>query len=643
MPKWDEKLLPDQKLAAGHYGSHARLLAGPGTGKTTVLASRVIYLVDEQGVDPASILALTFTRFAARELFDRFDKALGSEVADQLAVSTLHSFALRQLLKNSGRLDSLPQPLRIVSRWERRFIVDDDIKRLLKIDQSTVQELFRWLASDWNTTKADDGNSASRAPDAKFIGTWQLHRAIYGYTLLDELVYQLKRGLENYGDFDIGGPWEHVLVDEYQDLNKCDIGVIHQLESRGAEIYGSGDDDQSIYSFRMAYPDGIRNFLQEYQPSSPFNLGICVRCRQKIVDISDFVASLDTDRVEKPKLTALDQSEPGDVHLLSFSDNETESTAIVRLCSSLLSKQQIEAKEILILVRSDRYGIYSKPLVEALTAAGIAVNQSTGGIDVDRSDAWAEIWALLRLTTEITDSLAWRALLQLRKNDVGTATIQAIETLAKSKNTTFSSAMREIEADESLITKGNKVATDVKAIDIIISGSRATLLSNPDTAGIINVIDSFESTLRDREDKDEVVGWIKVQASDSESTNMEELVDFIESQLVDLGPPEDTDGVSVMTMHKAKGLTATAVIIAGVEDEILPMRDDEKDSIDDDRRLLYVSLTRARNHLFMTFVGRRYGSQMRSGRTLKAPRTLTRFLRDSPVRPESGIDFINSM
>ncbi len=129
VPAWDDDLPPDQRAAAAHFGSHARLLAGPGTGKTWTLTKRILFLIEERKRDPRRVVALTFTRAAAHELRSRIQKELEGKIADRPTVATLHSYALSNLLHNAARLDALPQPLRIADDWEERHIIVEDLRR----------------------------------------------------------------------------------------------------------------------------------------------------------------------------------------------------------------------------------------------------------------------------------------------------------------------------------------------------------------------------------------------------------------------------------------------------------------------------------------------------------------------------------
>ncbi|MFC2023922.1 UvrD-helicase domain-containing protein, partial [Chloroflexota bacterium] len=178
---WKDTLSPEQIVAAGHIGSHARLLAGPGTGKTRTLTRRVLALVLEHEVQPSQILALTFTRMAASELRREIREILKPRALEIPRVSTLHSFALRQLLRNEARIGALPKPLRIADDWEERHIIEEDLKdRLHKERIKDIQDLFEQLSADWETLNRDHADWEELFSDPAFIGAWREHRTVFG-------------------------------------------------------------------------------------------------------------------------------------------------------------------------------------------------------------------------------------------------------------------------------------------------------------------------------------------------------------------------------------------------------------------------------------------------------------------------------
>ena len=216
---WDDGLLPEQRAAAVHTGTHARMLAGPGTGKTRTLTRHICFLIAEKNASPDAVLAITFTRAAARELRQRVERELGNDRSPR--ISTLHSFALRQLLRNSAISSKLPQPLRIADDWEEQKIVLRDLKSLLELGSvSCAGDLLNQLSSDWQSLTAEEEDWERRFPNPKFLSAWREHRRVYGYTLRTELVYQLKKTLEQRGDFELDSSIGQLLVDEYQDLNR---------------------------------------------------------------------------------------------------------------------------------------------------------------------------------------------------------------------------------------------------------------------------------------------------------------------------------------------------------------------------------------------------------------------------------------
>jgi DNA helicase-2/ATP-dependent DNA helicase PcrA len=213
-----------------------------------------------QGVSPSQILALTFTRAAAEELRQNVKESLAESGIAFPRISTLHSFALRALLRNE-KLTKLPKPVRIADDYEERWIIQEELKTIMDKNVDEIQDLLNALSADWQ--KLTD-SWEERFPDPKFLGVWKEQREVYRYTLRAELVYQLKQALQEQGEnIDLEGPPRYVMIDEYQDLNACDLAVIRALASLGSEIYCAGDDDQSIYGFRFANPEGIRRFVDD--------------------------------------------------------------------------------------------------------------------------------------------------------------------------------------------------------------------------------------------------------------------------------------------------------------------------------------------------------------------------------------------
>jgi len=643
---WDDGLLPEQRTAAAHAGNHARLLAGPGTGKTLTLTRHACFLLTEMNVSPQSILAVTFTRAAARELQQRVERELGEGQCPR--ISTLHSFALRQLIRNSGRITDLPQPLRIADDWEERNIILEDFKTLLNLRCiKEAIDLLNELSADWQSLTVDETDWERRFPNPQFLGVWREHRQIYGYTLRSELVYQLKKALEQRGDFRLEGPLEYLLVDEYQDLNRCDLAVVHEIASRGVELFIAGDDDQSIYGFRMAHPEGIRRFPRDYRGAEELSLEICKRCDYGILDLGLFVARQDYRRIEKTI-----RSEPGrgqgEVAVLRFSTQDAEAVGIARLCNYLIEHHELQPDSILILLRSDYKGAFSGPIRDSLERTGIPVSAATESVDpLDKDDGRAFL-SFMRLAINREDSLAWRTLFQVWCNGIGSGAISAVYELARSRGTSFAQTLRMAYEDPAALPS-NHQSRLLGAIDRVLGKLGELFPRNAqeeyETSSelMAAVRAAAESLIEDERARDSVLGEFSNIAETIEAKSIETLVRATEVASEDIEQEIKQGAVNILTMHKAKGLTAEAVIIAAAEDQYLPGRA-QGHSVDDERRLLYVSLTRAKHYLFLTYCDGRTGQQKYTGRDSgRKARSLTQFLRDGPLIPAAGNRYINNL
>ena len=638
---WDDDLLKEQRDAASHTGTHARLLAGPGTGKTLTLTRRISYLIDVMGHAPDTVLAITFTRAAAGELRQRVADVLGSDRSPR--ISTLHSFALRQLLKNGNSITELPQPLRIADDWEERNVVLPDLKALCKFSRvRDSQELLNQLSADWQSLTADEDDWDKSFPDPAFLGAWEEHRRIFGYTLRSELVYQLKKALEQRGDFELESPIEHLLVDEYQDLNRCDLAVVNHIASRGLEIFAAGDDDQSIYGFRKADPEGIRRFPDDYPGAADLGLEVCKRCDKAILDLGLFVARQDPRRIDKA-IEVESESSEGEVALLRFRDQSSEADGIASLCESLMQVHELRAEDILILLRSDHNGAFSNAIRNKLEEVNIAVATPDVQGPLDRKLGRA-LLALLRLAVDKHDSLAWRTLLQFWCQGVGEKAIRAVYELARTRGESFAQTTMAANADKSILPNIHRTRLTRAIVQVLHQLEEINLPDEPYESPdeLINLIESAAvCVILEDEERDKVVSSLRLNVNSLDEFSLQGLLRTLGTVGESTEQEIEKGKVNILTMHRAKGLSANAVIVAAAEDQYIPGRA-AGGQVDDERRLLFVSLTRARHHLFVTYCDRRIGQQMHTGRDSgKAARSLSRFLASGPHSPMVGSTFIS--
>jgi DNA helicase-2/ATP-dependent DNA helicase PcrA len=641
--QWYEGLSEEQKNAAKHIGSHARLLAGPGTGKTLALQRHVAFLINDKKISPGRILALTFTRAAAHELRKRVTEVLDPEQKIP-QVATLHSFALSQLLHNIERLNTIPKPLRIADNWEERYIIFEDLKTILDYKLKEVKNKFSLLSADWQTLVADEVDWEKKFADPKFLGAWQQHRKIFGYTLRSELVYQLKRALERVGSFQFDSAYSNLLIDEYQDLNRCDLAIIASFRDRGVQIYCAGDDDQSIYGFRFAHPEGIRRFDKEFIPCTPLTLETCIRCDKEIIDLALFVAKLDPTRIDKP-LKPKSDAGAGEVQLIRFEDQDDEAKGIAAICEYLLRNEGYQPNDIMILMRSDRNGLFSKIIRDRLVSKDIPIKIQESDTPLD-SNSGRYLLALLRLSIDPNDNLSFRTLLML-KHGIGYQSIFSIYEYAQNSGDNFITAANSICENPLLIPKvGQRICDAVKEIYELFekySPRIQELKTQKNQEKLIEFLTQFANEIvDDPEDRHEILEFCinLIQETQSEAINdfltgLSSINQRIEQELA-------TDKINMMTMHKAKGLTSKAVIIIACEDETIPGKQEDGDKEGDERRLLYVSLSRAKHFLAITYCDKRTGAQMHLGRSNGMPyRNLTRFLEHAPITPIDGKQYLD--
>jgi DNA helicase-2/ATP-dependent DNA helicase PcrA len=620
-----------QDILAYEADHHARVLAGPGTGKSATLVALIDRLLE--GMPAPRIRLLTFTRAATGELARKVSE---HPAAAAERPSTIHSFAISVLLRNAGTA-GFPEPLRIADPWEYSNLVRPTLARRAGVGVRELDRLVREMAAAWESLQPEEDQRVDPQTRARFLGAWDEHRRIYGYTLLAELPYALRQALIDHPDLE-GVDYDLLVVDEYQDLNACDLAILHLLADRGCSLIGAGDDDQSIYSFRRAAPEGIRRFPEEYEGADDFTLSISQRSGSEIIDWATFVIEGDPDRPCRPRLVPTVRAPPGEVALLAFDGHITEARGIATLIEKLIEEEEVPPAEILVLLRTDYNKHFSRLIEQQLDGLGI---ESSDPEMVGRVLGEAQNRRMLtafRLLVHRQDSLAWATLLHLT-NGVGLAFVNYVYERARAERIQFGTALLHARVDE---FEGAPASSAGLACDLVDS--------------MISWLD--ETAVPELEEGSAWGAWIVRTAGDAvvpaPSEALEELLLALDEtaepeqglgrylgQIWPLGQDRalaESESVRVMTMGGAKGLTVRATIVAALEDEIIPR---QEPPLDEERRLLYVALTRAREFVFGTWARRRTGPTARvGGGQAVTRRSLTRFLRDGPVVAEDGAAFI---
>ena len=450
----------------------------------------------------------------------------------------------------------------------------------------------------------------------------------------------------------VGIDYDLLVVDEYQDLNVCDMEVLRLLGERGCAILAAGDEDQSIYGFRKAAPEGIRRFTSDYPGATRYPLTITKRCGKEIVRWASWVIEGDPDRLAGRLALEPDPDAPdGDVGLLAFPSQAAEAAGVADLIEHLIKDEEIAAGQILVLFRADRAGLFSNPIKEHLELRGIPVADP----DVVKRafDKEHNRWSLelARLMARPRDSLAWASLLVLTPK-VGSAFIDFIYQAAATRRSPFADTLLAAfdagfpGAPTSASRAGSMIQDVCGWLDV------HPLPADPPAEGwghwLVKLIQ--EQTAWPFDDDlaqiivqlDEIVEIPTPKAAGSYGDVGEAFARFlgqIQPLGADLGSAR-SDGVRFMSMASSKGLTVEATIVAAVEEGLIPR---PTSALAEERRLLYVAMTRSRRHLYCVWSRRRYGPTARAGKpNVGERRALSSFLRHGPVSSSDGRDFLKN-
>lgn len=628
-------LTEEQRAVVNHpLPGHGRVLAGPGTGKSLAAVALAERLLGAQDHNP-KLKFLTFTRAATGELAKRLSASQPGLVERP---STIHSFSVSALLRNPG-CASVPAPLRIPDDYEYKALIRPHLAQQAKVGLKKLDQLVAEMAAKWESLDPEEHPEVTSDERARFVGAWLQHRRAFGYTLLQELPDLFRCALRDHDDLD-GIDYDLLIVDEYKDLNSCDLEVLRRLANRGASVLAIGDDDQSIYSFRKAHPAGIRRFLKDYGTDHDYRLSICQRLPRRIVEWAQYVIQGEGDRERHDPPQCREDAPEGVVALLNFKGDRSEAKGVADLVTWMHETKGVPASEILILSRTDRSGTFTRPIKEELSSRGIPVSDP-GVVETMLAEHQSRrLLALLRLLAHPTDSLAWWTLLKLHPG-IGSTSIDHIFDLAKSTKSTFG---------EALIA----TAKDGFAAGPSAPRKRAMILWHEASATLDAVRPQIDGGVA------EWGKWIVDGVGDGRlpecSDQLKELLTQIDgvaepgeglgrflSQIQPVGEDlmrAQSKGVRLMTMIGCKGLTVRGTILVGADNDLIPRPDQE---LSEEQRLLYVAMTRSQEFLFLTWSNKRRGPAARSGRANLGRRIYSDLLRGGPVESQDGPPFISAL
>jgi ATP-dependent DNA helicase UvrD/PcrA len=604
-----EGLNGPQRRAVVHRGSPLLVVAGAGSGKTRVLTRRVAHLVATAEAAPWEILAITFTNKAAEEMRERLQTLIG-EPAGRMWVSTFHAACVRILRKHAERL-GYRRSFTIYDDADSRRLVEQ-VERDLNIDvkkipprsvQATISRAKAEIVSPGDFSDAALSVFERRIADV--YHEYQERLVAASAMDFDDLLLCVVELFRRCPDVlqEYQRRFTHVLVDEFQDTNRAQNEIVLMLGAEHRNVCVVGDSDQSIYSFRAA---DIRNIL-EFEEAFPDAVVIALeqnyRSTKTILDAANAVIAQNSSRVPKELWTEGVRGEP----LRRYrAENEYDEAAwVTGEIARLLADEGLRAGDVAVFYRTNAQ---SRALEEALARAGIA-NKVVGGTRFyDRREV-KDLLAYLRVLANPADEVSARRIVNVPRRGVGDTSVERLATWARTHAMSFATALAYTE--EAGVT--GRAAKGVAELRKLLGGLRALADDGAAPAVLLDEVAIRTGYRADLEAEDtleslgrlENIGELLVAAS-----QYDDLDGFLESVALVADADElggDGSRVSLMTLHTAKGLEFPAVFLVGMEDGVFPhLRAlDDPVQLEEERRLCYVGITRARSHLYVTHAWRR--------------------------------------
>ena len=610
------------------------VLAGAGSGKTRALTYRVANLI-EHGIPAERILALTFTNKAAKEMKARIVSLVGESAAEDAWISTFHSTCARILRRDIEKLG-----------YKRSFAIYDDD------DQTTVlKEILKKLNIDDKYIpirevkgRISDAKNRLLTPDEWFMQTQRDHRTSQIHDIMTEYEKRLKelnaldfddlliRTLELLADHppvleSYRERFLYVMVDEYQDTNKAQYELVRLLTERSRNLCVVGDDDQSIYGWRGADIRNILDFEKDYPDAKVIKLEQNYRSTSTILDAANQVIAHNADRKDKKLWTEAGEGER--IRVFTAEDERDEAAWIADSIRNL-NRSGDSFGNCAVLYRTNAQ---SRVLEEMFMRASIPYKVFGGQKFYERKEI-KDIIAYLRVIVNPADDLSLRRIINVPRRSIGESTIQELADHAARKEMPLYSALSDLP--ETLGSRARKCVTEFFTTMTLLTATKDALPLEEFVGTLIRQTGLREQYVKENteeaqsriENIDEFLGAIHEFCQASEQATLEDYLENV-ALVTDLDRSENERGfVTMMTLHSAKGLEFRNVFIAGMEENIFPSSRSTLDDsrLEEERRLMYVGITRAMGRLFLSRAKRR---SIYNQVNINPP---SRFLREIPAR-----------
>jgi DNA helicase-2/ATP-dependent DNA helicase PcrA len=623
-------LNPEQVRAVTAPNGPTLVIAGPGSGKTRVLTHRIAWLIAEQGVPASSILAVTFTNKAAREMRQRVEQLLTADAAAGLTMGTFHSFGVRVLRENPGLV---ADRLGIL----RNFTIYDDADQqaivkqaITNIGQDPKQLAPRRVSSRISAYKSGMIGPEAARDAAENFGDEIMARAYAEYQRLlrkanaidfdDLLILPLQlfeaepRLLERYQE-----RFHHILVDEYQDTNRVQYVLVEALAQRHQNLFVVGDPDQSIYRWRQADIRNILDFQKSFHEAQRVDLEINYRSTARIVAVADNVIRLNRDRIDRRLRTNNDDGDQ--VSIRELADQQHEATFVVSEIRRIMQQRGLNGDDFAVMYRTTAQ---SRVLEEAFRVSDLPY-QIVGGVRFyDRKEV-KDVLAAFKLIVNPSDTVSLERVLENMPigRGLGPKAMEAVDTWSvfarrPAMDGFIAIARNELDAPQ--------LSGAARAAAAKLGAAYEQLQALEQTEPLTSLFDSvvkltgYRDHLAHSED-DDLERWenvLEVRA-DMERYDVLEPGESLAAYLEQVALVADVDSldddskgrVTLITLHSAKGLEFPVVFITGLEEGLLPVSRaveaeyTDPGAIEEERRLFYVGITRAEQLLYITYVANR--------------------------------------
>ena len=612
-----DSLNPAQREAVLKTEGPVLILAGAGSGKTRVLTTRIAHLMQDKGIHPSNILAITFTNKAATEMRERVEETIDSDVKD-MWITTFHSCCVRILRKDINKI-GYNRSFVIYDSPDQLTLVKDCLKELNLSDKVFEPKTVINYISDAKDKllnpqeyKAMHRNDArmSKIADVYTLYQDRLKRnsALDFDDLIIKTVELLKKEESVLAYY--RNKFKYIMVDEYQDTSKAQYEFIKLLAQEHQNICVVGDDDQSIYGWRGADIRNILEFERDYTSVHVVKLEQNYRSTQVILDAANTVISNNIERKRK-KLWS-EQKEGEKIKIQVASDEMEEAEFVADTIGRMHRRENKAFKNFAVLYRANAQ---ARAIEDALNRSQIPYNIYGGTKFYERKEI-KDLVAYLRLLQNVQDDISLKRIINVPKRGIGLRTIEKIEDRASLKQESIFSVLLDIDTNSDISTKAkasiNGFVDLVGTLRVIKDAYSVSKLIEKvlDVTGYLDELEKDKS--EESQDRiDNLKEFISIAIEFENNSEEKDLETFLTNVALTSTESEDeeNDKVSLMTIHTSKGLEFPVVFLVGMEEGLFPIsravRSMAESDIEEERRLCYVGITRAKKELYMTLTKKR--------------------------------------